>query len=403
MSSDPHGASPGKSSTWFHKGLATITRMGRGVSPLSFQGKTNPLRAIFTDLIAYVIFFEASCHQQAPTLSELREKILALVNAQEEQAKASGVAMESFREARFAVLSWVDEMIQTSNWPHRTHWQHLMLSYYSTLNAGEEFFRHLELLPSQANDVREIYYLCLSLGFQGKYAFGDDQHELRDLKQGLYKQLCGGNGDIRQNYPRLFPEAYQKIAAPPPAPRRAKLLWYIGAISVPVLLFIGYFLILRHESNRLIALIQKRTEAPVAVAWDRCLLDELRRKTIPAEDTPRGVLITLQSLLFQVNSTELSGQAQRTIDDIVDTVKACARDRMIVVEGHASKEKTVDETRNQQLSEGRARTVADAFRASGFMPDRISARGFGSKIPVAENETEQGRAKNRRVEIIVRK
>jgi type VI protein secretion system component VasF len=56
------------------------------------------------------------------------------------------------------VLSWIDEMFLNSNWPQRNQWQHMMLTYYGTLNAGEEFFRH---------DVREIYYLCLSLGFQG--------------------------------------------------------------------------------------------------------------------------------------------------------------------------------------------------------------------------------------------
>jgi type VI secretion system protein ImpK len=403
MNTNVYNASPGKSPTWFHKGLTTLTRMGRGAGPLPVSGKTNPLRAIFTDLIAYVIFFEASCAQRPPSLSELREKILALVNAQEEQAKARGVAAESFREGRFAVLSWVDEVILTSNWPQRTHWQHLMLVYYSTLNAGEEFFRRLERLPSQANDAREIYYLCLSLGFQGRYAFGEDRRELRDLKQTLYKQLCADNGDLRQSYARLFPEAYRKIAGSPAAPPQTRLFWYIGVIAVPLLLFIGYWLMLRHEGNRLIAMIEKPLPAPVAVAWDRCLFDELKRKAIPSEDTPRGVLVTLQSLLFQVNSTELSGPAQRTIDDIVDIVKGCAGDRTIVVEGHASKEKTVDEARNQQLSEGRARTVADAFRASGFKAERISARGFGSRIPVSENETEQGRARNRRVEIIVRK
>jgi type VI secretion system protein ImpK len=81
--------------------------------------------------------------------------------------KASGVAVETFREARFAVLSWIDEMFLNSNWPQRNQWQHMMLTYYGTLNAGEEFFRHLEQRPSPLNDVREIYYLCLSLGFQG--------------------------------------------------------------------------------------------------------------------------------------------------------------------------------------------------------------------------------------------
>jgi type VI secretion system protein ImpK len=392
--------------TWLQKGKATLARMARSGGPPSLRERANPLRDLFTDLIAYVIFFDASSEHSPPALNELREKIISLLNAQEERAKAIGVSPETLREARFAVLSWVDEMILNSKWPHRTRWQHLMLAYFGTLNAGEQFFQHLEQLPPQSNNLLEIYYLCLSLGFEGRYAFGDERRQLRELKQRLYKQLCATNGDIRQNYLRLFPEAYQTVSMQPGAPRRSKLLlWLIGAFSVPVLLFICYWLILRHESDRLIALIQTPTSMPVPAPVDplRSLVQELRRKGIPAEDTPRGVLITLGSLLFKSNSTELSQEAQRKIDDIVDTVKRYAPDRMIVVEGHASKERTVDEARNQQLSEGRARTVADAFRLSGFSSDRISARGFGSRVSVADNETEQGRAKNRRVEIIVSK
>jgi type VI secretion system protein ImpK len=391
--------------TWLQKGKATLARMGRSGAP-SLRERANPLRELFTDLIAYVIFFEASCEHSPPALNELREKIISLLNAQEERAKAIGVSPETFREARFAVLSWVDEMVLNSKWPHRTRWQHLMLAYFGTLNAGEEFFQRLEQLPPQSNNLLEIYYLCLSLGFEGRYAFGDERRELRDLKQRLYKQLCATNGDIRQNYPRLFPEAYQTASTQPLAPQRSRLLlWHIGAFFVPVLLFISYWFILRHESDRLIALIQTPMSVPVPAPVDplRSLVQELRRKGIPAEDTSRGVLITLGSLLFKSNSTELSQEAQIKIDDIVDTVKRHAPDRMIVVEGHASKERSVDEARNQQLSEGRARTVADAFRLSGFGSDRISARGFGSRVSVADNETEQGRAKNRRVEIIVRK
>jgi type VI secretion system protein ImpK len=394
---------------WLQKGKATLARMARSGAP-ALRERANPLRELFTDLIAYVIFFDASCEHSPPTLNELREKIVSLLNAQEERAKGIGVSPEAFREARFAVLSWVDEMILNSKWPYRTRWQHLMLVYFGTLNAGEEFFQHLEQLPPQSNNVLEIYYLCLSMGFEGRYAFGDERRELRDLKQRLYKQLCATNGDIRQNYLRLFPEAYQTASVQTAAPRRSKLLlWHIGAFSIPILLFICYWLILRHESDRLLALIQTPTSvptpAPVPAPIDplRSLVQELRRKGIPAEDTPRGVLITLGSLLFKSNSTDLSQEAQSKIYDIVDTVKRYAPDRIIVVEGHASKERTVDEARNQQLSEGRARTVADAFRFSGFSSDRISARGFGSRVSVADNETEQGRAKNRRVEIIVRK
>ena len=108
-------------------------------------------------------------------------------------------------------FSWVDEMILTSTWPQRTRWQHLMLSYYNTFNAGEEFFSRLHHLPPQANDVREIYYLCLSLGFLGQYAFGDGPSEVKKLKESTLRTTTSGSkGDIRRNYSLLFPEAYQK-------------------------------------------------------------------------------------------------------------------------------------------------------------------------------------------------
>jgi type VI secretion system protein ImpK len=403
MSSEPYGPGRQKSPTLFHKGLATITRMARPATPSPAQRGANPLREVFTDLIAYVIFFEASCAQRPPAMNEFREKILALINAQEERVKTSGISMEVFREARFAVLSWVDEMILNSHWPHRGQWQHLMLTYYGTLNAGEEFFRHLERLPSQANDVREIYYLCLSLGFQGKYAFGDEQRELRDLKQGLYKQLCGANGDIRQNYARLFPEAYQKAPQVAPAAPRIRLLWYILACLVPVFLFVGYWLLLRNETNRLIALIDKPVSQQVPVEWGRSLVDELRRKGFRAVDEPEGVRITLESLLFKPGSARLDPQAETKINDIVATVKRHAPERPIAVEGHASRESGVDEARNQKLSEERAATVAEGFIRSAFNRDKLSAHGFGSKKPVALNETEEGRSQNRRVEIIIKK
>jgi len=137
--------------------------------------------------------------------------------------------------------------------------------------------------------------------------------------------------------------------------------------------------------------------------WSTSLVEELRKKRLRAVDEPDGVRITLESLLFGVNSAQLNPQAMDKITDIVETVKRHAPDRVIVVEGHASKESSVDEARNLKLSEDRARTVADSFIRSGFRRDRISSQGFGSSKPIALNDTEQGRMQNRRVEIFVKK
>jgi type VI secretion system protein ImpK len=403
MSNEPYTANPQNTSGWLQKGLATITRMGRVVSPRPSSGVTNPLREIFTDLIAYVIFFRASCEEQPRAFNEVREKVLALLNAQDERVKASGVAVETFREARFAVLSWVDEVILNSNWPQRNQWHHLMLTYYGTLNAGEEFFRHLEQLPSHLNDVREIYYLCLSLGFQGRYAVGDDPRELKDLKVNLYKQLCAASGDIRQHFNRLFPEAYQKAIPAPAAPARIKVVWYVAALSIPLILFVGYFWLLRHEANLILAKLVAPQPLPPPVDWPRRLVDELRARGFYAVDEPKAVRIILQSLLFATGSKELKPEAREKIDGIVATVKQYAPQQEIVIEGHASREKDTAEPQNQKLSEDRARTVADAFIRAGYSSGKISAVGYGTMKPVALNDTEEGRARNRRVEVVVRK
>jgi type VI secretion system protein ImpK len=398
-----------QSSTWIHKGIASITRIGRAnVPPVASAGGANPLREIFTDLIAFVIFFKSSCDKQPPDQNELREKILALATAQEERVKAAGISADNFREARFAVFSWVDEMILTSTWPHRTRWQHLMLSYYKTFNAGEDFFARLQNLPPHANDVREIYYLCLSLGFLGQYAFADGPSEVKKLKQALYNQLSGKQGDIRRNYGLLFPEAYQKAVTAARAPDRAKFFWYVVALSTPVVLFIVYFALLRYQADQLIAKIARVEQAPPAAAaikksWATSLVEELRGKGVRATEEPDGVRITLATLLFTSGSAQLSIQAQPQINDIVVTVKRYAPDNIIRVEGHASREREADEPRNRKLSEERAHTVAEMFTRSGFRSDRIFAQGLGSTKPLATNDTEQGRSQNRRVEITVRK
>jgi type VI secretion system protein ImpK len=370
--------------------------MGRMSSSSQPPGKANPLRELFSDLIAFIIFFETTCEQQPQTLSEFREKVTALLNAQEERARSGGVATEAFREARFAVLSWVDEMVLNSKWSHRSQWQHLMLAYYGTLNAGEEFFRRLNSLPSHANDIREIFYLCVSLGFQGEYAFRDGIRELQGLKQRLYKELCATEGDIRQHYARLLPEAYQKANVAPQTPVKSNRLWYAAAICVPILFFVVYWLFLYREANRIIKELDNAPIAsPVLPDWSRSLVTELRSKGIPAEETPRGVLITLPSLLFPGGSADLNPQADRTIIDIAETVKRHAPDRSIVVEGHASKEGNPES--NRILSDRRARSVAESFARSGFRREKISSWGFGSEKPKpGASDTE-----NRRVEITV--
>lgn len=216
----------------------------------------SALSDVFTDLMAYALFFEATCAQRSPSVSEVREKVKALLDAQEKRVKAGEAPWEAYREARFAALSWVDELILNSDWPQRGQWHHLMLEFYDTLNAGEEFFQRLEGIPPEARDVREIYYFCLSLGFRGEYALGTYLQQLREIQHTLWRQLPAASGDVHQKDFKWFPEAYQ----PPtegkrPALPRVRPLWFGLAFFLPLLLFFLYSFILRGAAIRLLARI----------------------------------------------------------------------------------------------------------------------------------------------------
>src|SRR6185437_12108859 len=96
----------------------------------------------------------------------------------------------------------------------------------------------------------------------------------------------------------------------------------------------------------------------------------------------------------------LSAEQQRQAND-PQTLEALRKDweRIpVVLVGHT--DDSGSDATNATLSEQRARAVAEVFRAAGVSPDRIYYQGAGSSLPVGDNRTEEGRARNRRVEVI---
>lgn len=391
-----------RSVAWLRRSLA---KPGAADPSVPVDGRF-PLRDLFADLIAYVLFFQATCEQRPPAFTEVRERITRLIEDQEKRVQAGEFSWESYREARFPVLAWVDEAVLTSRWPHRTQWKHLMLDSHGTLNAGEEYYERLKLLPTGAHDVRELYYLTLELGYLGEHALADSAGYLRELRHSLYRQLSGAPNDIRQQYPRIFPEAYRKPSGQRPASApRIHPVWYGVLLLLPVLLFVTYAFLLRRETNRLIALIQQPLTVQPMPAPAKCasLIEALRCEGIQVQETARGIVVTLPGLLFEVNSAELSPVGAVKMGEVGRIVRKYAPDRVIAIEGHASRERGTPEERNQRLSEGRAKTAAGVLLGAGIRPEKISTRGFGSNRPVASNDAEDGRRQNRRVELIIEK
>jgi outer membrane protein OmpA-like peptidoglycan-associated protein len=100
---------------------------------------------------------------------------------------------------------------------------------------------------------------------------------------------------------------------------------------------------------------------------------------------------------FDTGKWDLKSDGQATVREIVAMLKAAPALR-IAVEGHT--DNVGNAASNKTLSENRARSVANAIAAGGIDAKRLTAAGFGQERPVADNRSEEGRAKNRRVELV---
>jgi type VI secretion system protein ImpK len=107
-----------------------------------------------------------------PRAADLRRQFLDLLDGFARTGAADGVSQGEIEEARFALVAWADEVALGARWGGRDDWQRetLQLQLYRTTNAGKEFFEHLERLRPEQGAAREIYFLALALGFQGRYA-----------------------------------------------------------------------------------------------------------------------------------------------------------------------------------------------------------------------------------------
>lgn len=100
---------------------------------------------------------------------------------------------------------------------------------------------------------------------------------------------------------------------------------------------------------------------------------------------------------FETGKADIKPESQEIINQIVEMLKQ-NNDLRISIEGHT--DNVGSDKSNQTLSENRAESVMNAILAQGIDKSRLSSKGWGASKPIADNRTEEGRAKNRRVEIV---
>jgi len=139
-----------------------------------------------------------------------------------------------------------------------------------------------------------------------------------------------------------------------------------------------------------------RREADLAVEQ----ADTLRRQleNLQLRQTESGVVVTLGDVLFESGQTELREEAMASLVEVVDLLQS-EPDKNIRIEGHT--DAVGDADTNLEISQKRADSVLKALVSLGVDGGRVTTQGMGEDFPIASNETDEGRAQNRRVDVIL--
>ena len=159
--------------------------------------------------------------------------------------------------------------------------------------------------------------------------------------------------------------------------------------------------------NRVVLMLKKgnaETWAEVYAYSDGYSLTVIEKGEVEQEITANAILKELNEtgkailyINFDTGKSTIKKESLPIIDQIIEMMKQAA-DVKLSVEGHTDSDGSNES--NQKLSEDRAKSVVDAIVTGGIDASRLSSAGFGEEKPIADNSTEEGKAKNRRVELI---
>ncbi|PTL81462.1 OmpA family protein [Vitiosangium sp. GDMCC 1.1324] len=144
---------------------------------------------------------------------------------------------------------------------------------------------------------------------------------------------------------------------------------------------------------------KRAAEAQAEARAQAEVADALRNiRQVKVKEEPRGLVLTLSgSVLFRSGSSDLLPTARRRLDEVADALKKTQSP--LVIEGHTDSKGPAEV--NEELSYKRAESVRDYLVERGVDSSRIRTEGRGEAEPIASNKSPEGRANNRRVEIVI--
>ena len=202
--------------------------------------------------------------QQVQDPGDFRTRMKQALREIASSAARKGYSVEDVQEASFAVVAFLDETILTHD-SRATEWESKSLGeeLFGQRSAGELFFKRLEILRANRDsqslaEVLEVYYLCLLLGYEGKFA-GGSKAELQLLMTNLRERIERIFGRSPEFSPdgALPDEPVTAAPAADPLDRQVRL-FAVAALVLAILCFIGFALSLGAKSSDVRQAIQEK-------------------------------------------------------------------------------------------------------------------------------------------------
>jgi type VI secretion system protein ImpK len=354
-----------------------------------------------------------------PEMDSLRRLIVQELDAFTRRARSLGLEQKSIQLAHYILCAFIDDAVMSTPWGANSPWsrQSLLAAYHNDTQGGDRMFHFAEQMerdPNREPRLVELLYQCLSLGFEGRAALNPQgQSMLHARRAGLAALIAQQRGPQPAD---ISPQWRGKTVASGPFAPRVPLWAVLSGIALFALAVFA-LLLFRLSSKADVAIasldhavgheIMKAPAAPPQSATPTFA----KIRQILAPDIQAGRLELLREgneIVIRLHNQGLfaSGQADAS-SSWSDTFARLAQAANLTkgpirCEGHTDDQPihSLEFPSNQELSEARAKSVADAIGRAGLADkSRLSTAGFGATRPIGDNKTEDGRRENRRVEL----
>jgi len=353
-----------------------------------------------------------------PDIAGLRRQALEQIRAFEARARAGGVPEETVLAARYVLCAALDEAVLSTPWGSQSEWggQTLLVTLHRETWGGEKFFDMVLRLsgdPARHIDLLELQYLCLALGFAGKYAVAErGEARLAEIENDLYRRIRAYRG----NAPTELSLHWQGMQDRRNPVIRYVPWWTVGAFALVVLT--GAFIYFRTElsaraapiSARLahVGLIQPQAGPPGAAVHSaaprlkQLLHDDEAAGILQVEESQNQTVVTvIASDLFPSGSAKVNPKYYPALEHVAHALNQVPG-RVFVV-GHTDDQplRSLKFQDNFDLSRARAADVVQLLSLAIDNKARLEGSGVGDSEPRYQPPSApENRARNRRVEII---